>query len=45
MTAIGWVVDMTRLAKSENEILDHGGENGGIVEAGEGENGETSEGK
>ena len=38
------VVDMTRLPKSENEILDHGGENGGIVEAGEGENGEPSEG-
>ena len=30
------VVDMTRLPKSENEILDHGGENGGIVQAGEG---------
>ena len=30
------VVDMTRLPKSENEILDHGGENGGIGQAGEG---------
>ena len=38
------VVDMTRPPKSENEILDHGGENGGIVEAGEGENGETNDG-
>ena len=30
------VIDMTRLPKSEDEILDYGGENGGIVQAGEG---------
>ena len=43
------VIDMTRLPKSEDEILDYGSDygsdNGGTTEDGKGENGETNEGE
>ena len=43
------MIDMTRLPKSEDEILDYGSDygsdNGGTTEDGKGENGETNEGE